>query len=186
MKAIDRWIQSYRFNVASRHVPSGVRVLDVGSSDGAFFRHLGSRLGAGVGIDEDVEQNIDFDNFSLVQGRFPDDLPAGEAFDAIVMLAMLEHVQPEHQPALASACFDHLKPGGRVVLTVPAPFVDRILEALVKLRLIDGMAVHQHYGFRPEKTPGIFGPVGFELEKHRRFQLGLNHLFVLRRRESDA
>ena len=59
-----------------------------------------------------------------------------------------------------------------------------LLDALAALRLIDGMALHQHYGFEPADTPGIFIPAGFELATHETFQLGLNHVFVFRRTEA--
>jgi hypothetical protein len=41
------------------------------------------------------------------------------------------------------------------------------------------MEVHQHWGLRPSDIPGIFEKHGFQLVRRRRFELGLNHLFVL-------
>ena len=46
----------------------------------------------------------------------------------ITMLAVLEHVPEDAQAELAAACERILKPGGRVVITVPSPQVDTILE----------------------------------------------------------
>ena len=63
------------------------------------------------------------------------------------MLAVLEHVQPAEQPVFAAACAKHLRPGGLLVVTTPAPAVDLILDVLTFLRLIDGMSLEQHYGF---------------------------------------
>jgi hypothetical protein len=59
--------------------------------------------------------------------------------------------------------------------------VDHILAALCGLRLADGMSLEQHDGFDPRTTPEFFVPSGFVLEYRRRFQLGLNHLFVFRK-----
>ena len=42
------------------------------------------------------------------------------------------------------------------------------------------MEAHEHYGFDPRSVPEIFGSGRLRLERHRRFQLGLNHLFVFR------
>ncbi|MEE2664435.1 MAG: hypothetical protein VX681_10000 [Myxococcota bacterium] len=69
------------------------------------------------------------------------------------------------------------------MITTPAPAVDLILDVLTFLRLIDGMSLEQHYGFKPADTPGIFAPTRFRLIARESFQLGLNHLFVFERGE---
>lgn len=97
------------------------------------------------------------------------------------MLAVLEHVPPEDQARLPAACFEILRPGGRIILTVPSSMVDRILKLLGALRLIDGMSMDEHYGFGAEVTVEIFRPPFFRLSHRRRFQLGLNNLFVFER-----
>ena len=101
------------------------------------------------------------------------------------MLAVLEHVPSEEQAALARACFQCLVPAGLVALTVPSPAVDRILGALRCMRLIDGMALEQHYGFEPDQTIALFTGAGFRLVSHRRFELGLNNLFVFQKPEAS-
>ena len=109
MKAIDLWLQRWRIGKAGRHVPAGSVVLDVGSYDGALFRQLADRIVDGVGIDEEIEASGQRDGFRLVKGRFPQDLDE-DPFDVITMLAVLEHVPPDEQPAFAAACHRHLKP----------------------------------------------------------------------------
>jgi hypothetical protein len=59
--------------------------------------------------------------------------------------------------------------------------VDRVLDVLIRLRVLDGMHEEEHHGFEASLTPGFFTAAGFELEKARRFQLGLNNLFVFRK-----
>jgi hypothetical protein len=80
-----------------------------------------------------------------------------------------------------NACNDALVPGGRVVLTVPSPVVDRILDVLVFLRLVDGMSLEQHHGFEASETPTLFEREGMTMTLHERFQLGVNNLFVFQR-----
>jgi hypothetical protein len=82
---------------------------------------------------------------------------------------------------LAGACATLLKPGGRVVITVPSPRVDDILHVLLKLRLIEGINAHEHYGFKPADTLGVFPPPTYRVVKHGTFQLRLNNLFVFER-----
>jgi hypothetical protein len=74
-----------------------------------------------------------------------------------------------------------LRPGGRVIVTVPAKAVDHILAVLRTWRLIDGMSLEEHYGFAPEATGQIFSAPAFRLMHRSKFQGGLNHLFVFER-----
>jgi 2-polyprenyl-3-methyl-5-hydroxy-6-metoxy-1,4-benzoquinol methylase len=117
--------------------------------------------------------------YQLLPGSFPADLPsdAGE-FDAITMAAVFEHIPTEEQTGVAKACWERLVDGGRVVLTVPSPLVDPILDVLAAVRIIDGMEHHQHFGFKPADLRPLFTSHGFELTHHHSFQLGLNNLFV--------
>lgn len=177
MKPLDRRLQNWRIDQAGRFVPAGSAVLDVGAADGVLFRRLGDRIGSGVGIDPDAETGA-VGNFRLVRGKFPEALEPGETFDVVTALAFFEHVPDAERDAVAAACFRAVKPGGRCILTVPSAAVDKILEVLIGLRIIDGMHEEEHHGFDPALTPAIFGAAGFALHARRRFQLGLNNLFV--------
>jgi hypothetical protein len=94
------------------------------------------------------------------------------------MLAVLEHVPADDLDRWTAACRDSLGADGIVVATVPAPVVDRILGVLMRLRILDGMETGQHHGFDPEDAITSFEHAGFALVARRRFQLGLNNLFV--------
>lgn len=181
MKALDRFIQSWRIRQAMRFIPASARVIDVGAHEGELFRALGATLGRGYGIEPLRTTTLEEPNFTVVPGFFPTVRPAEGGWDVVTMLAVLEHIPTREQPALAAACHALLKPGGRVIITVPAKAVDHILAALRWLRLIDGMSLEEHYGFEPGDTPGIFSAPGFRLVHQGRFQAGLNHLFVFER-----
>jgi 2-polyprenyl-3-methyl-5-hydroxy-6-metoxy-1,4-benzoquinol methylase len=178
----DRALQRWRIAKAAPYIPKGARVLDVGCADGALFRVLGDRIASGVGIDPALAMESDDGRVRLVRGSFPDDLRADGQFDVITMLAVFEHLDDAAQREAATACASLLRPGGRVVLTVPEPAVDRIVHFLARLGILAGMAIHEHHGFAARKTPERFASHDFDLEKDERFQLGLNNLFVLRRR----
>ena len=180
MKQTDRLLQRWRIAVASRFIATGARVLDIGCFDGALFHHLGQRISTGVGIDPLLSQPTNTGRFQLITGRFPGDLPEMEPFDAITMLAVLEHVPPEDTKPLTHHCARRLKPGGHLIVTVPAPIVDHLLRCLHFLRLVDGMSVEEHHGFVPSSTPALFAIEDFSVHRAKRFQFGLNHLFVFK------
>jgi SAM-dependent methyltransferase len=183
MKALDRFIQNRRIDKVRPYLPPGSRVLDIGCADGVLFRRIPG-LGEYVGLDSALMEPVDRPRFRLIRGPFPDALPSHEPFDAITLLAVIEHIPPDQLDRLARACAAHLKPGGHLVITVPSALVDRILDLLRFLRLIDGIALEEHHGFSAGQTPAIFAGLNVDLVKHQRFQLGLNNLFVFRKRVS--
>jgi len=170
---LDRFIQRLRIRKALPHIPTGGRLLDIGCADGALIRAAAGRVRDPVGIDPDAPAGS-----GLIRGSFPQDLGDKGPYDVIAMLAVFEHVHDEDRPAFVAACRALLRRGGRVVLTVPAPLVDRIVDVLRRLHLLHGMDIEAHHGYRPEQTPMYFADAGMRLVTHERFELGLNHLFV--------
>lgn len=181
MKWLDYRLQHERIKRVRPYVESGSRVLDIGCADGALFRFFDQRLSGGMGIDMDPVP-ASSGKYAYVRGAFPAALPAERPqFDLISALAVVEHVPEPEQEGFAAACFECLRPGGRVVVTVPSPRVDTVLHLLKSVHMADGMADSQHYGFDPRKATGMFERAGFVLERHSHFQLGLNNLFVFRK-----
>ena len=177
MKRADRLLQSWRIRAAAPYVPAGARVLDVGCDDGALFRALKDRISFGIGIDTRAVPR-DYGPFRFIRGLAPASLPRDTTFDAITMLAVLEHIAPDSQRGLASACAALLRTGGRVICTVPSPRADHIIDAGMRLHVLDGMTAHEHYGFDPSDAVRLFTDCGLVLRRLRRFQLGLNNLYV--------
>ncbi len=181
MRALDRLLQRWRIAKARPYIRPGSRVLDVGCHDGALFRQIGARVAEGVGVDPELQKPVAWERVRLLPGSYPEVPGETEPFDAITMLAVLEHLPAEVHGDLASACSRDLKPGGHLIITVPSPLVDKLLELLHSLRLIDGMSMEQHHGFRPAEVPAIFSGHQLTLTAARKFQLGLNNLFVFRK-----
>ena len=159
MKRLDRILESWRIRIVAKYLNYGDEVLDIGCGNGEIFRQL-SWLGSSVGIDPALtEDNLPaIPHTQFFSGMFPEALPEPMQFDAITLLAVLEHLPHAEQETLARNCADHLKPGGRLILTVPSPATDYVLLLLTTLRLMHGTSLHQHYGFDIRKTPEIFAP----------------------------
>lgn len=180
MKWLDYRLQWERTHRVLPYVSQGDRILDIACADGALFRLLGDRIATGVGIDVDPVPPSSGKHV-YIRGSFPTAMPAAELFDVVAALAVVEHIPEKDQQAFATAAADQLRSGGRLVVTVPSSRVDDVLRVMKALRVVDGMRDDQHYGFDPRKAIAMFEQAGLVLERHSRFELGLNHLLVFRK-----
>jgi 2-polyprenyl-3-methyl-5-hydroxy-6-metoxy-1,4-benzoquinol methylase len=185
MKHLDRWLQYQRLNRVLPWLKPGYKILDLGSADGTLFQVFPQASPESMGIDPTLAQDTCTSvGFRLYRGFFPEHMPANAGqFDAVVMLAVLEHIPGNQLSPFVEGIARYLRPGGRVLLTVPSPRVDGLLHILKLLRLVDGMSLEEHHGFDVESTPQLFSAPRFRLVKHQRFQLGLNNLYVFERTE---
>jgi len=181
MKTLDRILQNWRIAKVRPYMSNGIRVLDVGCADGVLFRHFKTEIREAIGIDPTLSESIEMDHCKLIAGHFPQNLPDAEPFDAVTMLAVVEHIPKKELHRWAAACAQLLKPGGHLLITTPSAAVDRILDVLKFLRLIDGMSLEEHYGFEPSDVPSLFSVGGMKLIHAKKFQLGLNNFFVFKK-----
>jgi 2-polyprenyl-3-methyl-5-hydroxy-6-metoxy-1,4-benzoquinol methylase len=184
VRFLDRLLQGWRITKAVAHIESADHVLDVGCHRGELFDRLEHTRITGLGIDSESIPKVASGRFEFVKGVFPDDLPVqSRPFDAVCALAVLEHVPNSELGDFINAMRESVKPGGTAILTVPSPLVDKILDVLIWLHLANGMEAEQHHGFDVGTVIPLFVEAGFSLVEHRKFQLGLNNLFVFRRSE---
>jgi SAM-dependent methyltransferase len=107
--------------IAGLGLPTEASILEIGSGTGGNLAMLGG-FGevSAVELDDFARRKgIEKTGLPIQKGYLPDGLPfAGPAFDLICLFDVLEHVKTDG-PAL-KALLPLLKPGGRVLLTVPA------------------------------------------------------------------
>lgn len=175
---VDRLLANLRFAKAKPFIPEGSRILDVGTGDGTFLRFLNGHVASAVGIDPILTEPVELgESIHLFPGHFPQDFIACEnLFDVITLLAVVEHIPADKLTTVADACWEYLNPGGRTIITVPHPRVDRILDVLKFFRIIKGLSLEEHYGFHPDCLPEIFNR--WTLIKKERWELGCNYLFI--------
>ena len=159
-------------------------LLDIGCHDLYAIRKIkDQKITENIyGIDKKLLTTAD--EFHLYETRFP--LPENLHselknlnFDCIISLATFEHIELKDLPLAASQLADLLSEDGSILLTVPSPHVDFILEILAKLNVIDASEMdaesHHHLSIDVlKKTLSAY----FKIE-HSKFQLGLNNYLAL-------
>ena len=180
MKWFDYYLQKRRFETAGRQITPRSSLLDIGCNGGEFFLYLEDKEIFGTGIDPDAESIISRlpPDVSLIKEAFPSKQLIGRKYDFISVLAVFEHIQKDDQKNFAEACYQLLSDNGKLIITVPSPFVDQILYILRFFRLIHAMSLEQHYGFNPRHIGPLFYKAGFKLVLHKKFELRLNNIFV--------
>ena len=115
------WRSRERFiiDVLSRlTLPKAARILDVGCGDGLFFPSL-ERFGTVDGLEADPSLLNESTYRPRIQvGRLDRSFQPGPNYDLLVILDVLEHIDDDLE-ALRAA-HQALKPGGRILITVPA------------------------------------------------------------------
>jgi 2-polyprenyl-3-methyl-5-hydroxy-6-metoxy-1,4-benzoquinol methylase len=178
MKTIDKYLQNVRISKAKKYIRRNDSVLDIGTADGTMFEKWRGFIKSGVGIDPRLRAMVETDLYTLLPGYFPGTCPDGVTYDVITMLAVLEHIPSTVQATLAERCFSLLNKNGRLIITVPSPRVDYIINILIRLKLMEAIGFEEHYGYKPAQTTQIFSDKYFKLIDKQNFQMGLNNLFV--------
>ncbi len=188
-KPLDAFLEFLRFTKVMPYIPKDARLLDIGAGDGAFLRYLTEHVQFAVGIDSHLPQATDLGRCHLVPGSFPHDFEtvarqfAEKPFDVITMMAVAEHIPMETYPDVADACWKYLSPSGLLICTVQHPRVEKFLDLLKRLKIVEGFSMHEHYGFNPDCLPEIFNQ--WSLIKRERWGFGCNNLFLFKKIESS-
>lgn len=100
---------------------------------------------------------------------------AGAAFDAVTMLAVIEHLHADRLDRLLPEVLRVLRPGGGLVLTTPAPQTDPLLRVMARVGLVSREEIdeHEHY-YGPAAVGRLLQGAGFGPVRTGRFELGMN------------
>lgn len=159
------------------------RLLDIGCGwDSHLLKTVEPFIGSGVGIDFKVKASKSA-KIRTVRMRMTDSLPfETQSFDIVTMLAVLEHLADP--PGMVRETERVLKPGGRLVLTVPSKIARPVLQFLCyRLKIVSEpeMRDHKRYYDRAALTD-LFSQTGMVIEHHRYFEMGMNNFCVVRKR----
>lgn len=115
----------HKFNLALKHFPAGISILEVGSGSGAFAQRLLKNGYRVTTLDRQGSADIigDINNWRALGIQ-------NASFDAVVALEVIEHV--DCLAALKQIC----RPGGLIMLSSPHPDWDWLLNILEKCGLL--------------------------------------------------
>jgi len=188
VKLLDKLIRHWRVWVALKNRPKIMKnVFDIGCDDGYLLGKISHITERQDGVDPRLSANVSSPTSELKNGTFPSAVAEHQmqgTYDAIFALAVFEHFSEQDIQQSATVISRMLSPHGRLIITVPHPFVDKILDLLRFLRLIDGQALEEHHGFEPDALLTYFSN-SLRLVKRERFQFGLNNVFVFERFECN-
>jgi len=173
---IDKLIGYLRFKKIIKKIPPNSKLLDLGCGfDGFFLKKIKTKLDEGVGIDLNINSNINIKNARLLSYAIDNRLPFRDNyFDIITSLANIEHL---HNPEIImQEIFRILKPGGILLMTTPTIYAKPLLEFMAfKLGIISQGEIldHKRY-FAKKDLEDMCKNAGFLQYKYTYFQLFMN------------
>jgi SAM-dependent methyltransferase len=87
-------------------------------------------------------------------------------FNAVTLLAVVEHLNPNSMAALFTETYRVLQTNGVVILTTPAAWSDGLLKFMARLGLVSAEEIREHvYAYTLPLLGWYFGRAGFEMTK---------------------
>lgn len=157
-----------RAAMADSLIPDGARdgcILDIGCGVTPYF--LGSvDFARKHGIDKSAGSASDSGGINLYRHALDGSsgLPFNDGtFSVVTMLAFMEHVEPEILPWLLGETRRVLKPGGTLIITVPAGWTDGLLRLLARIGMVSRVEIDDHKDvYDRRKIADALDEAGFE------------------------
>ena len=172
-RRLDLFLSKQRCKIANRQiksVPEKSRILDIGCGRYPLFLTTVD-FSERYGLDRDFGdgENVKRDGITLVNHNIEEQskMPFEDNyFDAVSMLAVFEHIEPNCLVDIHQDIYRILKPGGVYIMTTPAFWTDGLLRFLVKLHLLSDVSIEDHKdSYKYSDVFSILQQAHFEKEK---------------------
>jgi SAM-dependent methyltransferase len=184
---LEKFLAKIRSETADRLIPDNLRngaILDIGCGNYPYFldnivfsRKFGAdKLTAGMDGKKITFNNINIENESLPYQN--------EMFDAIVMLASIEHIERKKLPGLFQEINRVLKKNGVFVITAPTSSGNKILKLMAALNIVSPEEIKEHTGgFAKKDILNYLKISGFSYEEFKNglFEFGFNNWFLIKK-----
>jgi len=182
---LDRILSFTRFNKIKKYIPKNSVVCDLGCGYGKNLKKLKKMglLKSGYGIDKNADETLKDNTIKYIKlDVTKNNLPLKtNSVDNVIMLAVIEHLKEVDAHNLLLRINKILKKNGVLIISTPSPASKPILEFLsFKLRLISQKQIYDHkcyYDFN--KLSCLLKGIGLKIIKAKKFQLGLNSIFLI-------
>lgn len=178
---LEPYLAQMRASRANKLIPPHIRegrILDVGCGSYPYFlSHTSFR--EKFALDRVTPQatasDISWHNSDLnVDTRLPfEDC----YFNAVTMLAVVEHLDPNKLEQVFRETYRVLAPGGMLIITTPAAWSDGLLHGMARVNLVSHEEIEEHaYAYTLPILGWYFGRAGFPYRNVRfgYFELWLN------------
>lgn len=170
---LEPMLADLRAQRANKLIPSNLRngrILDIGCGSFPYFlAHTAFKEKFAIDqikIPQQTALDLKIESFTLdleVDPKLPFE---DNYFEAITLLAVVEHLDPALMAKLFKEIYRVLKPGGAVILTTPAAWSDGLLKFMARVNLVSAEEIHEHaYAYTLPLLGWYFGQAGFEMTR---------------------
>jgi SAM-dependent methyltransferase len=170
---LEPMLADLRAQRANKLIPRALRegrILDVGCGSFPYFlAHTSFKEKFAIDqipLSSNTASDLKIESFTLdleVEPHLPFE---DNFFEAVTLLAVVEHLDPALMAKLFKEVYRVLKPGGMVILTTPAAWSDGLLKFMARISLVSAEEIHEHaYAYTLPLLGWYFGQAGFEMTK---------------------
>jgi SAM-dependent methyltransferase len=170
---LEPMLADLRAQRANKLIPPPLRdgrILDVGCGSYPYFlAHTSFKEKFAIDqipLSSNTASELKIESFTLdleIEPHLPFE---DNFFEAVTLLAVVEHLDPALMAKLFKEVYRVLKPGGMVILTTPAAWSDGLLKFMARISLVSAEEIHEHaYAYTLPLLGWYFGQAGFEMTK---------------------